>query len=87
MQVDRESLCKKIEEIYPQIGQCNIDVKVDFDEETNTWLVTLERAGQVLKTRLEVPEAQQCTEGKQCLSLGLQISQLVQRVEELAEKT
>ncbi len=85
MQIDRETLCQKIQEIYPQIGQCNIDVKVDFDQETNTWLVTLERGGEVLKTRLEVPEAEACLEGKQCVSLALQVSQLVQRVEELSK--
>ena len=30
--LDREELCKKITEIYPEIGECGIDIDVTLDE-------------------------------------------------------
>ena len=38
----REELCAKITEIYPEIGQCGIDIDVTFDAEKNAWVVDLE---------------------------------------------
>lgn len=72
----REELCNKIREVFPDIGACGIDVKVDFDRAKNVWVVDLLKDKHHLKTYMEIPEADSCMEGKQCVSLGLQIGEL-----------
>lgn len=72
----KEELCKKIIDVFPDIGECGIDVEVEWDEENKAWTVDLKKGNEELKTFLETDEADQCMGGKQCVSLGLQISQL-----------
>ncbi|MDF1614432.1 hypothetical protein [Desulfurivibrio dismutans] len=79
----KEELCNKIKEVFPDIGACGIEVKVDYDNDNQAWVVDLKRDNHELKTFLEEPEAQQCMEGKQCVSLGLQIGQLKKNIEQL----
>ena len=74
--IAKEQLCDKIKDIYPDIGQCGIDVKVDFDQRENTWVVDLSRGDHHLKTFLEKEDAEGCVEGKKCVNLGIQIAQL-----------
>ena len=74
--IDKEELCKKIIELYPDIGECGIDVKVEFDEDQNTWVVDLKKDRHELKTFLEQGDAENCMAGKQCVSLGIEIAQL-----------
>ncbi len=83
--MDKAELCKKIKEIYPDIGECLIDVDVHFDEEKKAWVVHLEKDGKRLETYLEPSEADACMEGKQCVSLGLQVSELVRNIKERPE--
>lgn len=83
--MDRFELCEKIQEIYPDIGECAINVDVDYDEEKKAWVVHLEKDGKRLDTYLEDQDAKSCMEGKQCVSLGLQVSQLVQNIKSRPE--
>ena len=83
--MDRQELCKKIQEIYPDIGECAINVDVEYDEGKKAWVVHLEKDGKRLDTYLEDQDAQSCMEGRQCVSLGLQISQLVQNIKSKPE--
>jgi hypothetical protein len=73
---DKKELCQKIKEIHPDIGVCGIDVDVEWDQEKKVWAVDLKRKGHELKTYLEPEDAEGCMNGKQCVSLGLQIAQL-----------
>ena len=73
---DKNELCKKIIELYPDIGECGIDVNVDYDAEQKTWVVDLKKDHHELKTFLEDNDAELCMEGKQCVSLGIEIAQL-----------
>lgn len=77
---DREKLCSKITELYPEIGECGIDVDANFDAKKNVWIVDLKKDNHELKHHLEVPDADQCVEGKQCVSLGLEIAQLKKNI-------
>lgn len=79
----KEELCEKIKEVFPEIGACGIDLLVDYDENNKAWVVDLKKDNHELKTFLEEPEAQQCMDGKQCVSLGLQIGQLRKNIEQL----
>ena len=73
---DKQALCRKITGLYPEIGECGIDSEVDFEKAANAWVVRLNRDGRSLKHYLDIPEADRCMEGEQCVALGLDIAQL-----------
>lgn len=73
---DKKELCEKIKSVHPDIGECGINVDVDWDESKKAWVVDLKKGVKELKTHLEPEDADGCMEGKQCVSLGLQIAQL-----------
>ncbi len=78
---DKGKLCEKITSIYPDIGICGIDIDVSYDEKKKAWVVNLKKEGHELKHYLEIPDADNCMKGKQCVSLGLEIAQLKKNVE------
>jgi len=77
---DKQELCAKIIELYPEIGECGINVDVDYNQEKKVWIVDLHKGEHELKHHLEIPDADQCMEGKQCVSLGLEIAQLKKNI-------
>jgi hypothetical protein len=77
---DKKELCEKIKEIYPDIGECGIDVDVEYDETKTAWIVDLKKDRHELKTYLEPEDAAVCMAGKQCISLGVQIAQLKENI-------
>jgi len=79
--IDKAELCKKITEIYPDIGQCGIDVDVNFDAQQERWVVYLEKNDHNIKTFLEDGDAELCLMGRQCVSLGIEINQLRDTIE------
>ena len=79
----KEELCEKIKGIYPDIGECGIDVDVEYDQGKKAWIVDLKKDNHELKTHLEPAEADQCMEGQQCVSLGLQVAQLKANIERM----
>ena len=81
MMHDKKELCDKISEIYPEIGACGINVDVEWNEGKKAWVVDLKKDDHELTTHLEPEDADGCMEGKQCVSLGLQIAQLKANIE------
>jgi hypothetical protein len=77
---DKKELCDKIVKLYPEIGQCEIDVFVDWDANKKAWVVDLTKDHHELKHYLEAPDADTCMDNKQCVSLGLEIAQLVKNI-------
>lgn len=73
---DKTALCKKIQSIYPDIGECGIDVNAEYDEEKKAWAVSLKKGNNTIKHYLEDEDAALCMDGRQCVSLGLEIAQL-----------
>ncbi|MDD3618123.1 MAG: hypothetical protein RBR09_13140 [Desulfobulbaceae bacterium] len=78
---DKKELCSKIIELYPDIGECGLDVEVEYNAEKKVWIVDLKKGSHELKHHLEIPDADQCMEGKQCVSLGLEIAQLKKNIQ------
>ena len=74
--IDKGELCRKIRDIYPDIGECGIDVDVAFDETNQRWVVELKKGSRQMKTFLEEGDAEFCLQGRQCVSLGIEIGQL-----------
>lgn len=76
-----KQLCKKITAIYPEIGSCGMDIDVARDLKEDTWVVHLKKDSHSLKHFLELKDANRCMDGKQCVALGLEISQLRKNIE------
>jgi len=76
-------LCQKIRAIYPDIGACGIDLDVVYDAGNDRWKVGLKRDKKELKTFLEPGDAELCMEGKQCLSLAIEINQLKDSIDQM----
>ena len=55
--IDKVQLCAKITELYPDIGECGIDIDVEYDEARQTWIVDLKKDQFELKTYLEDGDA------------------------------
>ena len=84
--IDKSELCEKIRSIYPDIGECGIDIDVEYDETEKRWVVDLKKSGHELKTFLEAGDAEKCMGGKQCVSLGIEIAQLRANIERMPER-
>ena len=81
--LDKKTLCEKIQSIYPDIGKCGIDAKVDYDSEQHRWTVLLRKNELELKTFLEPGDAEKCMKGMQCVSLAIEINQLKDSIERM----
>ncbi len=81
--MDKKEFYKKIEQIYPDIGQCGINLDVDYDEGKKAWVVHIERKGKKLDHYLDEEDLNACMEGRQCVALGIQIGELKKDVEEM----
>lgn len=77
---DKQELCDKIVELYPEIGQCGIDIMLEWSEDKSAWVVDLKKDNHELLHYLEEPDADSCMDGGQCVSLGLEIAQLVKNI-------
>ncbi len=81
--MNKDKLCQKIRDLYPDIGECGIDVHVAFDEENQRWRVDLRKGAHQLRTFLEEGDAELCLQNRQCVSLGIEISQLRDNIERM----
>lgn len=81
--IAKDELCEKIRDLYPDIGECGIDVDVEFDETNQRWVVGLKKGSRQMKTFLEEGDAKLCLKGRQCISLGIEIAQLRDTIERM----
>ena len=72
---DKNELCEKIKALYPDLGECSIDLDIGYNDEQNSWVVYLKKGNREVKHYLPDEDADFCMEGKQCVSLGLEIAQ------------
>jgi uncharacterized protein (UPF0335 family) len=73
---DKAEICDKIKSIYPDIGECGIDVKVDYDQDQDSLVVYLRKDNKEVKHYLPNEDADACLLGQQCVALGVEIAQL-----------
>jgi len=85
--IDKAQLCTKIIELYPDIGECGIDVDVNYDDQKQAWIVDMHKGRFELKTHLEEGDAEKCMLGQQCVGLGIEVAQLRANIERLKEDT
>ena len=75
-----DTLCKTIRALYPDIGICGVDLFVSLDVQQAMWLIHLKKDKHELKHFLSTDDANKCLDGKECVSLGLEISQLLHNI-------
>ena len=73
----KAELCNKIHEIYPEIGECDKDLNVAWDNKQNVWEVSFKKNGHRIRHYLEDKDATACMEGKQCIGLGIEFGQFL----------
>ncbi len=76
------ALKNKILEMYPEIEDHRVSVGLDFDEQTDAYILTFKRGTESLTTRLEKQDADDCMNGIKCVSLGIQVAQFIGNFEE-----
>ena len=75
--VNKAELCKKIMGIYPELGSCDRNLMIDWDEKTNTWAVDFELKGQKVRHYLEDADAAACMLDKQCVGMSIEFGQFL----------
>jgi hypothetical protein len=80
---DKAELCEKIRAIYPDIGECGIDIDVNYDQDQKSWVVYLKKDKHELKTFLEESDAERCLLGEKCVGLGIEIAQLKANIDRI----
>jgi hypothetical protein len=83
--IDRKELCEKIRQLYPDVGECGIDVEAEFDPTEKAWVVHLKKGSTKLKTFLEEGDAEKCMLGQKCVGLGIEIAQLRANIERMKQ--
>ena len=75
-----QELCDTILSLYPDIGACGIDIKVNYDKVQKAWLIQLKKETHELNHFLEQADADRCMDGTQCVALGLEVAQLKKNI-------
>jgi hypothetical protein len=71
----REEVCSIIHQIHPNIGDCDRDLSVKWDENMGVWEVDFRKNGQKIKHYLESEDIVACVDRKQCVGLGIEFAQ------------
>jgi hypothetical protein len=72
-----QELCVKIQQLYPEIGRCGIDMDVSWDPEKNVWAVDFKKGERRMRHYLAEKDASACLEGEKCVGLGIDFSQFL----------
>jgi hypothetical protein len=80
--LDKQELCQKIIELYPDLETQGITVDAFYSTAKGTWIVELKRGEHTLQHHLAKHDAKDCMDDKQCVSLGLEISQHIKNIQE-----
>ena len=75
--VKKTELCQKLFEIYPELGECNRNMAVGWDEQNKAWAVDFKLKGQPVRHYLEDADAAACVIGRQCVGLGIEFGQFL----------
>ena len=71
------ALKDKIVEMYPEIGQHDISVGLDLNEEKDSYMIKFKKDSHELLTYLEKEDANECMDGHKCVHLGLKITEFI----------
>jgi hypothetical protein len=72
-----------IRKFHPEIEQNNLDLNVNYDEAEDRYLVKLSKSGETVGAYLDQKDVDDCLEGKKCVNLAVQVTQLIAELEDL----
>lgn len=81
--IDNIALCEKIRNLYPDIGECGIDINAEYNDEQKAWEVHLKKDAHELKTYLDDGDAEKCMLGEKCVGLSIEVAQLRGNIERM----
>lgn len=70
--LDKKQLCNQISLLYPDLGQCGVNLHVNWNEEKQAWAVDFEFHGNKIRHYLESVDAIACVIEKQCEGMGIE---------------
>ncbi|MBW1709054.1 MAG: hypothetical protein JRG97_07605 [Deltaproteobacteria bacterium] len=76
-------LAEKLIGMYPEIGDHNLNLDMEYKPEKEYWIIKLEKDDFKLHTFLDKKDAEACLGGVECIYLGVQIGQFVKNFEML----
>ena len=71
------ALKDKIFQMYPEISQNGVAVSLRFNEELKTYDVNLRKDVHELNTHLEIKDADECMDGRECVHPGVQLKEFI----------
>jgi hypothetical protein len=74
--IDNKTICKTIENIFPEKGECGKDINVEWDKKNNAYIVEYLENGKKARTFLEPEDAALCIDKDRCLDLAFQVNQV-----------
>jgi hypothetical protein len=63
-----------IHKFHPEIEQHNMDLRVNYDEAEDRYLIKLSKSGETVGAYLDQKDADDCLEGKKCVNLAVQVT-------------
>ncbi len=79
------ALKEKILEMYPEIEGHHLSIGIQFSQPENAYIITFKRGSEMLTTRLEKKDADECMLGIKCVYLGVQVAQFISNFEARVE--
>ncbi|MBU0995794.1 MAG: hypothetical protein KJ737_25140 [Proteobacteria bacterium] len=81
---NKNQICSKINELYPDLGVCGKDIQISFDNDNHAWVVDLKKDVRHLKTFIEISDAEACIDNGRCLGMVFQITQLKENISSIS---
>jgi hypothetical protein len=73
-----EELKGKIHQMYPDIDKHEVASSLTFDKAKKTYILELKKGAHHLSTYIDKVDADKCTDGVECIHLGVQIGQFME---------
>jgi hypothetical protein len=73
----KANLCNQIKSLYPDISQHGIQIAAVYLEEQRAWTVNLKKGKLCFTSLLEEEDLDRILSGQKCLSLAIEIQQIV----------
>ena len=71
----------KLYEMYPELMEHKLAVRLSFDEQRNAWVINFDREGKSRFAFLDKADADACMDDLRCIYLGTLVDQYVQDLE------
>jgi hypothetical protein len=83
MEEQIERVTATIHKFHPEIERDNMDLGVTFDQAEDRYLIKLSKSGETVGAYLPQEDADDCLEGRKCVNLAVQVTQLIAELEEV----